>query len=164
MELVSGGITDVQSIMVATESNDISLWVTSRPDNLWYIYGERTTASSNVAWNMPILLATDALSVAAMRSTNRNANEIFVLTLDQSITHFWQDPGSTLWRKYKALVKQDAYVLNYESYTPHLHFESGSFPLAAKVKVTTSEWQYCAINGLTDALDTAIPAEIPLDF
>ena len=163
MELVTDGILDIHNIVVTTNGDDIALWVTSSPDKLYYIYGHRTSATA-ITWNMPITFANGVLRVAAMRNLAKNSNELFVLTSDLAVWHYWQDPESTLWRSSKAIVKEDTYVLNFDSYTTHIHFESAGLPSSSqKVKLTSSEWQYCTVNGLKYSLDQDAPAEIEVD-
>lgn len=163
MELVTNGIPDVHDIVVTMNGDDIALWVTSSPDKLYYIYGHRKSATA-ITWNMPIIFASGVLRVAAMRNLAKSSNELFVLASDLAVWHYWQDPDSTLWRSSKAIVKEDAYVLNFDSYTTHLHFESAGLPTPSqKVKITSSEWQYCTINGLKYSLDQDTPAEIEVD-
>ncbi|KAJ6113507.1 hypothetical protein N7523_006824 [Penicillium sp. IBT 18751x] len=164
MELVSGDISDVHEIQAILDGDDISLWVTASPNKLYYIYGHRSPGNTSVAWRTPILFASNVLQVAAMRSAVKKANELFVLTQDQSITHYWQDPASTIWRSKVAVIKNDPYVLNLDSYTSHVHLEAKGLPLNGQiVKVTSSEWQYCVINGLMYSLDEDVAAEIPTD-
>ena len=163
MELVSDSVVDVHDIVVTISGDDISLWVTSSPDKLYYIYGHRTSATA-ITWNMPIIFASSVLRATTMRNLAKNSNELFVLTSDLAVWHYWQDPESTLWRSSKAIVQNDAYVLNFDSYTTHLHFESTGLPLLSqKVKITSSEWQYCTINGLKYSLDQDAPAEVEVD-
>ena len=163
MELVTDSVIDIHDIVVTTSGDDISLWVTSSPDKLYYIYGHRTSATT-ITWNMPIIFASSVLGVAAMRNLAKNSNELFLLTSDLAVWHYWQDPESTLWRSSKAIVQDDAYVLNFDSYTTHLHLESAGLPsFSQKVKITSSEWQYCTINGLKYSLDQDAPAEIEVD-
>ncbi|KAJ5676526.1 uncharacterized protein N7477_002159 [Penicillium maclennaniae] len=164
MELVSGDISDVHEIQAILDGDDISLWVTASPNKLYYIYGHRTPGNISVAWRTPILFASNVLQVAAMRSAVKKANELFVLTQDQSITHYWQDTASTIWRSKVAVIKNDPYVLNFDSCTSHVHLEAKGLPLNGQiVKVTSSEWQYCVINGLMYSLDEDVAAEIPTD-
>ena len=163
MELVTDGIVDVHDITVTMNGDDIALWVTSSPDKLYYIYGHRTSSTA-ITWNTPIIFASGVLRVAAMRNLAKSSNELFVLTSDLALWHYWQDPSSTLWRSSKAIVKEDAYVINFNSYTTHVHFESAGLPSTSqKVKITSSEWQYCTINGLKYSLDQDAPAEIDVD-
>ncbi|KAK5451905.1 hypothetical protein LTS15_007628 [Exophiala xenobiotica] len=163
MELVSSAIVDVHDIVVTTDGDDISVWVTN-PKMLYYIYGRRASGTTRVAWNMPIAFATGVLRVAPFRSATKKANELFTLMQDSSITHYWQDPSSTSWRSRTTLVKNDAYVLNFNSYTTHVHAENEGVPATgATFKITSSEWQYCTINGLVFSLDADIPAEVELD-
>ncbi|KAF2837356.1 hypothetical protein M501DRAFT_978492 [Patellaria atrata CBS 101060] len=163
MECVTPDIIDVHDIDVTIDGNDISVWVTSSPDMVYYIYGKRNSATG-IAWNMPIVFAKGVLKVTAMRNLIKKANELFVLGNDLSVWHYWQDPSSTSWRSSKAIVKEDAYVINFDSYTTHVHFESLGLPIPTqKVKITSSEWQYCTINGLRYSLDEDVPAEVSVD-
>lgn len=163
MELVTDSIVDVHDIVVTLNGDDIALWVTSSPDKLYYIYGHRTSPLA-VTWNMPTVFASSVLRVAAMRNLAKSSNELFVLTTDLAVWHYWQDPSSTLWRSSQAIVKEDAYVINFNSYTTHLHLESAGLPIPSqKVKITSSEWQYCTINGLKYSLDQDVSAEIEVD-
>jgi hypothetical protein len=156
-------IKDVHGITVTTEGNQISLWITSSPNFLYYVYGQRGTGTS-VTWNTPILFASKVLQVAPMRNLSMSSNELFVLDSDETITHYWQDPTSTSWRSHISSVPKSNYVVNFNSYTTHVHFQSKSMALSGqKVLVTCSEWQYCVINGLVYSLDVDVPAEITAD-
>lgn len=163
MELVTDSVLDVHEITVTVSGDDVILWVTSSPDKLYYVSGKRTSPLA-ISWNMPFIFASGVLQVAAMRNLAKSSNELFVLTSDMSIWHYWQDPASTLWRSSKAIVKEDAYVLQFNSYTTQVHFESVGLPSSSqKVKITSSEWQYCTINGLKYSLDQDVPAEVDVD-
>ena len=163
MEEVTHAIVDVHDIVVTQDGSDVSLWITSSPDKLYYVYGHRTSPTG-ITWNMPIVFASGVLRVAALRNLAKKANELFVLTQDLAVWHYWQDPESTIWRSSKSIVKEDAYVINFDSYTTHVHLESLGLPtLKQKVKITSSEWQYCTINGLRYSLDVDAPAEVEVD-
>lgn len=163
MEQVAHGIANIHDITVTYDGNDISVWVTASPSQLYYIYGRRTSATT-VTWNMPIQFADNALKVATMRNAIKKSNELFVLAQDESLWHYWQDPASTLWRSSLAVVKEDDFVMDFESYTCHLHFESAGLPVQEqKIQITSSEWQYVTINGLHYSLDIDTPAIVPVD-
>ncbi|KAH8649748.1 hypothetical protein BGZ60DRAFT_534628 [Tricladium varicosporioides] len=162
MELISDIVKDVHEIAASVHGNEISLWVTASPNRLYYIYGQRTS-DFTVKWNMPILFASDVLAVASMRSTSKSANEIFVLNQNMTLTQYWQDPQTTTWRNKTSSVDKNKYVLNFDSYTTHIHLESKGLPITDKVRITSSEWQYCTINGLVYSLDQDTPAEITAD-
>ncbi|KAK5019372.1 hypothetical protein LTR60_000267 [Cryomyces antarcticus] len=74
----------------------------------------------------PTFFAGDVLSVAAIRSTARQANELFALNQNLSLMHYWQDPTSTLWHSRTASIAKSKYIVNFESYTMHIHLESNS--------------------------------------
>lgn len=70
-----------------------------------------------------------------------------------------------MWRSKTSKVKDNAVVLNYNSFTTQLTLKCDSASLVGKiVKITSSEWQYCAINGLVCSLDMGVPAEVPVDI
>lgn len=165
MEAVTTDIKDVHQIIAVYGSSDVSLWVGSSPSDVHYIYGKRESDEKSITWNSPVLFTKDVLKLAAIRSTVKNANELFVLDQDSSITHHWQDPSSKLWRKETAKVKDKAVVLNFNSYTTLVNLKSGDVPLSNKtVRITSSEWQYCMINGLMYSLDINSAAEVPIDI
>jgi hypothetical protein len=163
MEVISDTIKDAHQIVASVAGNDISLWITASPNRLYYVLGKRT-GEFTVKWNMPVLFASDVLSVATMRSSSKiNANEIFVLNQAMTLTHYWQDPVSTLWRSQISSLNAEKYILNFESFTTHIHLENKSFPITDNIRITSDEWQYCTINGLAYSTDRDTPVELKAD-
>ena len=171
MEQVTDEIKDVHEVRTASHgTDDISLWVTASPSNLYYIRGMREEESQTVKWNAPVLFQQNVLFVAPIRtikpsSAGQSTNEIFTIDSGLTITHYWQDPSSTIWHQRTARAQESDYVLNFKSYTTHLHLESPSgSPVQEKVKITSSEWQYVTINGSVYSLDLDVPAEVEADL
>lgn len=166
MEMITENITDVHEISVVYDLTNVSLWVSASPSYLYYIPGQRGNDGKSINWSVPTLFARNALHIAPMRSIKNGANEIFTVNTDLSITHYWQDPNSTFWRNKTEKVKEDPYVLNFDSYTSHIHIENtkGVPSYGTKVKITASEWIYCTINGLVYSVDEDTPAEVEADI
>ncbi|KAK6352477.1 hypothetical protein TWF730_009302 [Orbilia blumenaviensis] len=165
MEQVTADIKDAHEISVTSTADSISLWVTASPNYLYYIYGRRSdTANGQVRWNPPFKFATNALHVCAVRNAVTDTNEVFTVNQDASIAHYWQDPNSTNWYSKKASVKGKSFVVDQRSYTSHIQVVSDGIPLSNfEAKITSSEWQYCIINGLMYSLDIDTPAIVTTD-
>lgn len=170
MEQVTDAIKDVHQVKVASlDTNVISLWVAASPSNLYYIRGIRQSDGRTVKWSAPILFAQNTLLVAPIRtvkSSNKkqSTNEVFTLDTQLTITHYWQDPSSTIWRHKMARIGNSDYVINFNSFTTHFHLEDSSGrPVSKKVKITSSEWQYATVNGAVYSLDGDVPAEMETD-
>jgi hypothetical protein len=165
MEALCTTIPDVHDIDVVTDGDNVSVWATCSPNRLYYIYGKRKTGTTNILWNTPILFASDVISTAAIRSLTKKANELFVLTQSNSIMHYWQDPDSTSWRsRTTSPSNAKEYLVQVETYTTHVHVGNMNQALVGRaVKLTSSEWQYCTVNGLVYSLDADTPAEVALD-
>jgi hypothetical protein len=165
MELVSDAVKDAHELVITSTEQSVSLWVAASPNFLYYIYGKKTADSTVITWNGAIKFATGVLHIAAIKKTNSNANEIFTVNSDLSITHYWQDPTTTNWNQKTAVIKDSGFVINQNSYVCQYHFESSGVPLAdTKVNISSSEWQYSSINGLTYSLDHDVQAEVETDF
>jgi hypothetical protein len=164
MEKVTDTIKDAHEIVIASDASSISLWVAASPSYLYYIYGKKDSDDTAITWNIPVLFAQNALQVTPFKTNKTGANELFTVDVDMSVTHYWQDPTSTIWQHKTEKVKDDGYVLNYESYTSSVRFEVAGLPaVGTKVQITSSERQYCAINGLMYDLDQDVPAVVPTD-
>ncbi|KAI1644579.1 uncharacterized protein F4817DRAFT_318734 [Daldinia loculata] len=168
MEQVTGSIKDVRQVKIAKEdSGEMSLWVEASPSSLYLVRGERQEGHV-VKWNEPILFAKNVLHVAPLRvvksDNGPSSNEIFTLDTELTVTHYWQDPSSTLWNHKTARVGQSDYVVNFNSFTTLFHLgDLSGAPVRAKVKITSSEWQYATVNGLVYSLDNHVPAEVETD-
>ncbi|KAK3672969.1 hypothetical protein LTR78_007079 [Recurvomyces mirabilis] len=164
MECVTDQIKDAHEIFVAATATTISLWVVASPNILWYIYGAKVSNTTNITWNAPVQFAKGVIHVAGMRSRVTNANEIFTINQDMSISRYWQDPVTTIWRSKTELVPGSKYVLNYNSFTSVIHLERNGLPLVGeKLMVSSNEWQYYAINGSIYSLDVDTAAELVAD-
>ncbi|KAI1802876.1 hypothetical protein F4811DRAFT_572527 [Daldinia bambusicola] len=168
MEQVTDSIKDVRQVKIAKEdSGEMSLWVEASPSSLYLVRGERQEGHV-VKWGEPVLFAENVLHVAPLRVVKSNdgpsSNEIFTLDTGLTVTHYWQDPSSTLWNRKTARVGQSNYVVNFNSFTTQFHLgDELGVPVQAKVKITSSEWQYATVNGLVYSLDSHVPAEVQTD-
>lgn len=162
LQKVADGLADVHQVVVRDDGQNLSVWAMCSPSQLYYITG---TKGPEYTWNAPILFSASAVHVAPIRSPARGANELFVVDQDASVTHWWQDPGTTLWQQRLLHVPQSSFLLDFESFTTHLHLEDGDGnPLVGQaVRVTASEWTYATGNGRLYSLDRDTPAEIPTD-
>ena len=164
IEQLPGALADVHQITTSIHGNDISVWVVTAGNQLHYYYGSRTSTDAvagNITWNPPMEFANDVLTVASMRSQVKSANELFVLNSSLATTHYWQDPMTSSWRSRVSAVAQDDFVVDTQSYTTHAHFANNGLPIPQhKLTITSSEWQYCTINGLVYSLDADVAAEI----
>ncbi|KAK6949364.1 hypothetical protein Daesc_009439 [Daldinia eschscholtzii] len=168
MEQVTGAIKDVRQVKIAKEdSGEMSLWVEASPSSLYLVRGKRQEKHV-VEWGEPVLFAKNVLHVAPLRvvksSNGPSSNEVFTLDTGLTVTHYWQDPSSTLWNHKTARVGQSDYVVNFNSFTTQFHLGDGlGVPVRTKVKITSSEWQYATVNGLVYSLDSHVPAEVETD-
>ncbi len=165
-ELVSDSIKDVYQLTVRQDKDSIVVWASAAGNKLYYIYGKKENKGEKYAWNDPVLFKEDVLHIAPIRNTGRNGNELYLVTQDKSIQHYWQDSGSTLWRQQLINAPGQKDVIEFDSYTTHLHFEDdeGKALVEEKVKITASEWVYVTINGYIHSLDQASGAEVSTDM
>lgn len=164
--LVTDKIKDVHELTVRQDKDSIVVWASTAGNKLYYIYGKKEAKGEKYVWNDPVLFKEDVLHIAPIRNTERNGNELFLVTQDKSIQHYWQDSGSTLWRQQVINVPDQKDVIEFNSYTTHLHFEDdkGKALIEEKVKITASEWVYVTINGFIYSLDQASCAEVSTDI
>ena len=164
--LVSDSIKDVHKLTVRQDKDNIVVWASTAGNKLYYIYGKKENKGEKYVWNDPILFKEDVLHIAPIRNTGRNGNELYLVTQDKSIQHYWQDSGSTLWRQQVINAPGQKDVIEFDSYTTHLHFEDdeGKALMEEKVKITASEWVYVTINGFIHSLDQASCAEVSTDM
>lgn len=160
---VTDQIADVHQLDVERHGDDISVWALCSPNRLYYIYGSKT--DQGYTFNTPILFSASAIHVAPVRSATRNANELFVLEQDSSVTHHWQDPGSTLWQRRTISVPKTNVIVDMDTFTTRIALEDAKGgPLAGvQLQLTTSDWQYVTANGLLYSLDLDTPAAITTD-
>ena len=114
MEQVTDTIKNPHELIATATADSVSLWIAASPSFLYYIYGKRMD-SGHMAWNQPIQFASGVLHVAPMKRVGSNANELFTLNQDMSITHYWQDPETTNWQSKTAVVKGSSFVVNEKS-------------------------------------------------
>lgn len=165
-ELVTDKIKDVHELTVRQDKDSIVVWASAAGNKLYYIYGKKEAKGEKYVWNDPVLFKEDVLHIAPIRNTERQGNELFLVTQDKSIQHYWQDSGSTLWRQQVINVPDQNDVIEFNSYTTHLHFEDdkGKVLVEEKVKITASEWVYVTINGFVYSLDQGSCAEVSTDI
>ncbi|MFD0586510.1 hypothetical protein ACFQZE_00740 [Paenibacillus sp. GCM10027627] len=162
MQKVTDKIRDVHEVIVKEDHENISIWAMCSPNKLYYIYGKK---GRTYTWNDPVLFSNTAIHLAPIRSSLKLANELFLVNQDQSVTHYWQDPSSTLWQQRVLHFAGSDKCIEFNSFTTHINLtdERGK-PLAQqKLQMTSSEWMYAGINGLTYSLDMDNAAEIETD-
>ncbi|NHA02427.1 hypothetical protein G7092_01395 [Mucilaginibacter sp. HC2] len=164
--LVTDKIKDVHELTIRQDKDSIVVWASTAGNKLYYIYGKKEAKGEKYVWNDPVLFKEDVLHIAPIRNTGRQGNELFLITQDKSIQHYWQDIGSTLWRQQVINVPEQTDVIEFNSYTTHLHFEGekGEILIEEKVKITASEWVYVTINGFLYSLDQGSSAEVSTDI
>ncbi|RVD81415.1 uncharacterized protein DFL_009279 [Arthrobotrys flagrans] len=157
MEQIIVDIKNAYGAAVTLTADSISLWVAASPNYLDCICRRKSdTKYGHVKWSPPLKFATNALHVCSMRNTVTDTNEVFTVNLDASISHYWQDLKSTNWFSKKASLKGKSFVVDQKPYTSQIQIVSDGVPLSNfEVKITSSEWQYCLINGLMYSLDIA---------
>ncbi|KAF3919766.1 hypothetical protein ABW20_dc0108395 [Dactylellina cionopaga] len=165
MEQVTADIKDAHDVVVTSTANSISLWVTASPKYLYYIYGRKSdTTDGHVQWNPPFKFATNVRCVSAIRNAITDSNEVFTTDQDNSISHYWQDPKSTNWYSKKVSFQGKPSIADQKSYISKTGVKSCGVPLADfEFKITSSEWQYCQINGIMYSLDVDTPAYVTTD-
>lgn len=163
LQKVTDRIKDVHEILVTQDADNISLWVLASPDSLYYIYGKK---GRDYTWHEPVLFSKSTIHIAPIRSQVKKANELFLVNQDQSITHHWQDPKSTLWHQTTMKVKDENLILDYDSFTTQIHVEdeNGKALPAKSLRISSSEWMYAEANGLIYSLDRDNPAAIETDM
>jgi hypothetical protein len=90
-----------------------------------------------------------------MRSAQRNTNDLILLVTSGTISHYWQDLASTIWRSHVSATNCKPHITNFDSYTSHIHFQWDEVTLDQKVKmqVTSSEWKYLTISNIVHSID-----------
>ncbi|KAI1464011.1 uncharacterized protein F4812DRAFT_468178 [Daldinia caldariorum] len=161
------GRANLMEQIAKEDSGEMSLWVEASPSSLYLVRGERQEGHI-VKWSEPVLFAKNVLHMAPLRvvksDSGPSSNMIFTLDTGLTVTHYWQDPSSTLWSRKTARVGQSNYVVNFNSFTTQFHLgDELGVPVRAKVKITSSEWQYATVNGLIYSLDSHVPAEVETD-
>jgi hypothetical protein len=162
LSTVADGLKDVHQLFVTQDAANISVWALCSPSQLYYIYGKKGPA---YAWNTPILFNPSVIHIAPMRNKALQANELFVVNQDESVTHHWQDPGTTLWQQRTLSVPKSGYVFDAATFTTTIHVEDDAGnPLPGKtLDVTASEWFYATANGLVYSIDKDNPAALVTD-
>src|SRR5579885_1402598 len=152
LDKVTDKIEDVHEIIVREDEENISVWVLSSPSTLYYIYGKK---GQSYTWHDPILFSQSIIHIAPIRNRAKGANELFLINQDQSISHYWQDPNSTLWQQRTIKVKGKNFLLDFDSFTTQIHLEdeNGTSLPNQTLKITSSEWVYATVNGLVYSID-----------
>lgn len=158
-------VGEVTKLAIAHDGIQVAVWSTNIKDELYYTRGIRTPGSKAISWGTPFLFATNIVRVAPTRSFARQTNELFCLNKSAVLHHYWQDPSSTMWRKRTGHEDVKATVINYDSYTTHVHFEQDGMPVSRgmELSVTSSEWQYVTINNVVYSIHGDTPATVSPD-
>ncbi len=163
MQEITSSLKDVHEIAVRTDSaGNVSIWAMVSPNDIYYIYGRQ---GDTYSWNAPVKFSGNAIHIAPTRSASKKSNELLLVNQDQTLTHYWQDPGSTLWHHRTLSVKGGGSVINFNSFTTHINVaDAGGTPRAGQsLRITSSEWIYATINGLIYSLDKDNPAVVATD-
>jgi len=175
-QLVTDGIKDVHELTIRQDKDNIVVWASTAGNKLYYIYGKKVMTEVQekgrkikdyvYEWNDPVLFKDDVVHIAPIRNTTREGNELYLVTGDKSIQHYWQDSATTLWKQQVINVPEQKEVIEFNSYTTHLHFEDdkGKQVAGEKVRITASEWMYVTINGFVYSLDQGASAEVSTDI
>lgn len=160
---VTDQVGEVDELNVVEDAENIAIWARCGQNRLYYISGRK---GETYTWNAPLLFKTDAFHIAPMRSRARMANEVFVVNQDRSLTHFWQDPASTLWRRRTLRLPDQPNLVVAPAFMTHIHLENGDGnPISDQVlRVKSSTWSYVEANGLIYCLDPDHETEIPIDM
>lgn len=158
-------VGEVRSLVIAHDKGQVAVWTVNSKDELYYTRGIRTVGSKAINWGMPIPFAKDITRVAPTRSFFRNTNELFCVNRSSVLTHYWQDPKSTLWRKRIGNEQLKATVVNFDSYTTHVNFTSDDLPMnnGMTLNVTSSELQYATINNVVYTIHDTEPVTVTPD-
>lgn len=156
----------IQQLFIADNKDSTAVWVLTDQKRLYYAYSNASTGADAPGWSLPFLFAKNVLSLASLRSLTRSTNELFVLDDKETLTHHWQDPGTTVWRSQTSAVGGKPQVTNFHSYTTHLHFEQKGSPMieSINVNVTSNELLYCVINNKAFNINATTPAEVSADI
>ncbi|MCA0350651.1 MAG: hypothetical protein LCH85_01525 [Chloroflexi bacterium] len=162
MQKVTDAIKDVHQIIVTTTGDTIGLWVMASPSKLYYIAGNH---GSPYTFNEPILFSDSIVHIAPTRSGLSHANELFVVDQTQQVIHYWQDPNTTLWNQRTITIADQSYLLNFNSYTTHIHLQDQNGMALANIPlaISCSTWSYATINGRIYSLDQDVMAQVPTD-
>lgn len=163
-QVVSDWIKDVHQIVVKQTDDSISVWAMASPSNLYYIYGKKD--GDNYTFNDAIVFDSNTIHIAPMRKKNNNANELYLLNTDENIVHYWQDPNSTLWNKRTIKVKDEDFLLNFNSFTTHITLtdQNGQALPHQKIQLKSSDWLFANINGKVYSLDKDVGTDVQTDF
>lgn len=158
-------VGEVKELAIAYDGSQVAVWSTNIKDELYYTRGIRTPGSKMISWGTPFLFAKDIVRVAPTRSFARQTNELFCLTKSAVLHHYWQDPSSTMWRKRLGHENVKSTVINYDSYTTHVHFEQDGMAVSRgmELSVTSSEWQYVTINNVVYSIHANTPVTVSPD-
>lgn len=162
LQTVTEQLKDVHELLVTQDANSISIWATVSPNSIYYIYGQK---GPTYTWHTPVLFSETAIHIAPMRSQKKRANELFIVGQDRSVTHHWQDRGSTLWQERLIQVPTGSEVIEYNSFTTQIQLadEQGRPLVDVPLRITASQWTYAEANGLIYSLDKDTPATIKTD-
>ncbi|MEN0005276.1 MAG: hypothetical protein AAF798_14075, partial [Bacteroidota bacterium] len=169
---VTDELKDVHEMEVHSDGKAISIWVTS--GNTVYYMAGTTDGDSYFFPFPPIKYADGVVHLAPICANVNKRNELLLVKNDGQLEHHWQDnqEDSQLWHHDTIKLEAADYVIQYNSYTTHIKLKDqygqpygtgGQANERPRVRITASEWQYVAINGLVYSLDKDVPADVPLD-
>jgi len=162
-QVVTDKIKDVHQLYITQDTSSISVWAMVSPNNLYYIYGKKSSAG--YTWNDPILFNTETIHIAPIRNKIKLSNELYLVDQNENLIHCWQDPTSTIWNQRTINVKASDYLINLDSFTTKVKItdQDGKILPNENISITSSEWLFVNINGKIYSLDMDNPAIVATD-
>ncbi|MEQ8967951.1 MAG: hypothetical protein RID91_19195 [Azospirillaceae bacterium] len=160
---VATAAKDVHEIRATEDGDGVSLWAMAAPATVHYVRGRR---GDGLAWDKPVVMSTDTVHIAPLRSRGRAADEAFLVRQGDIVTHVTRDAGNGAWRRRDLVLPASSeYVVDAKSFTTHVNLvDENRYALGGRtVKVRAGDWVHVLINGVTYGLDRDVWAEVETD-
>lgn len=162
-----------EKVVSAQRDGKISLWVLGKDSDqqsaLYLISNQFYNGSNNTVttkWTAPIAMQKETGQFACIRG-GEIRNSLFLISEDNTLSHFWQDQTSTLWQQMPIPIYDTGKAREFDSYTLHVQFSCDELKKTfyeQKVKVWASAAIYVSINGQGYQLGPKTDVEVPLNF
>ncbi|WP_309119287.1 hypothetical protein [Paenibacillus sp.] len=156
-------LSDIHELIVTQDTDNASIFTVSGDNELYHCAGVRSDYTS---WGTPIMIRDGVSQITAFRNTSMQANTIFTVKNDSSLTFQYQDPASTLWKESQIQLSQLDTIQNFNCYTTHIHLnDSLGQPMMNKtIQMTASSWTFATINGQLHSIDPNTPVSVTTDL
>lgn len=169
---ISKTVSNVVEMLASQNKTKTIVWAKTASNELYFVEG-LNNEKGDIDWQPAVLFDENVLKLAATSGTNKNKNQLFVLSTDFQLKNIWQDPTTSLWQEDTLHVKEDLGFLKKAAFMTTMKWSGqDGTPLipnflhpedSPKFLVKSSSDAYVEINGQPYALTGGVEVEVGTD-